>query len=100
MAHPPRLALLGKLVEAPGHIGSRCLGLLRLGQDRLVESARDRHLLDDGAIVAAVDSVQYMDDGTGVLDERGKVGAGALFAVGDAEHRVLYSGRDEVILER
>ena len=100
MADPAGLAFLGELVEAAGDIGRGLLGLLGLGEDLAVEGAGDRHLLDHAPVVAPVEAVEDMDDGPRLLDDLGKVGAGAVVAGGEMEDGVLDAGGDEVILER
>ena len=47
-----------------------------------------------------MDAVEDVDDGAGVVDDRGEVGAGALLARREPEHGILEPGRDQVILER
>ena len=60
----------------------------------------DRRLLDDLAVIAAVQPVQDVADRARVLDQLAQIGAGALLAGGKAQHRVLEAARDQIILER
>src|SRR5712691_8274577 len=81
-------------------IGRRGGRLLRVAKDVLVEHAEDRGLLDDLAIVAAVQPADDAANDTGVIDQRSQIGPGALLAAREAEDRLFEAGRDQIILER
>ena len=65
-----------------------------------VERAGDRRLLDDTAIVAGVEAVEDLADLPRLVDDGAKIGAGALLAGGERQHRLLESALDQVVLER
>ena len=43
---------------------------------------------------------EHVADGARFLDQRAQVGAGALLAGGEPQHRVFEAGADQVVLER
>ena len=99
-ALPAALGLLRQRIEPLRDIGRRGRGLLRIAENVGVEHADDRRLLDDLAVVAAVQAAQHVADDARLLDQLAQVGAGALLAGRQPQHRVLEAGVDQVVLQR
>ena len=100
LAVPAALGLVGQGIEPPGDIGRRGRRLLRIAENVAVEHAENRGLLDDLAIIAAVQSVQHIADGAGLLDQLAQIVAGAHLAGRQSQRRVLEAGVDQIILQR
>src|SRR5262245_60623583 len=82
LALPAALGFLGERVEPPRDVFRRLRGRLRVAKDRGRQHAGYRRLLDDLAIVAAVQPVQHIADDARLLDELLQVRAGAMLARG------------------
>ena len=96
----PRSVSPSKRVEPLGDVGRGRRSLRRIAEDLGVEHAEDGGLLDDLAVVAAVDAGQHVADDARLLDQIVQVDAGALLAGGELEHRFLQAGADQVVLQR
>src|SRR6266404_593091 len=100
LALPAAIGLALEGVEALGDVGRGGRRLGGIAEDLGVEHAENSGLLDDLAVVAAVDAGEDVADDARLLDHIVQIDAGALLAGGQLEHRVLEAGGDEVILHR
>src|SRR5437764_769499 len=81
--------------EPPRDIGRRGGCLVEIVGDGRREHARNRGLLDDLAIVAAVQAGEHVADGARLHDDAAQVLARAFLAGIDAQHRLLEAGIDQ-----
>ena len=65
-----------------------------------MSTLEDRGLLDDLAVIAAVQAAQQIADGARVLDQLAQIVAGAHFAGRQPQRRVFEAGVDQIILQR
>ena len=97
---PAALGFVFQRVKPLGYVvrgGGTGLGI---GGDLGCEHSGDRRLLDDLAVVAAVQPVEDVADRACVLNQLAQVGARALLAGGKAQNRIVESGRDQIVLKR
>ena len=85
-------------VEALRDIGRSLRRHFGVAEDRRIEHAEDRRLLDDLAVVARMQAVDQRAHGARLLDELLQIRAGAMIARMGGEHRVLDAGADEIFL--
>jgi hypothetical protein len=98
--NPAAFGFLGERVEAPRYIGRGVVGCGRIAGDARRQHAGDGGLLDDLAIVAAVQAVQQVANDARFLDHPLQVRSGAFGAVRSLDHHFIETGADQVILER
>ena len=99
-ALPAALGFVFQRIEPLGDVvGGGCAFFGISGHTR-AEHAGDRRLLDDLAVVAAVQPVENIADRACIFDQLAQIGAGALLAGGKAQNRILEAGRDQIVLER
>jgi len=67
-SYPPRHEICVR-VEAPRDVGRRGRGLFRIAENGGVEHAENGGLLDDLAVIAAVDAGQHVADDAGLFDQ-------------------------------
>src|SRR5262245_30503560 len=99
-ALPAALGLVRQHVEAARDILRGLVRLRPIVEDARPQHARDRGLLDQLAIVTAVQAQEQAADRARLLDQAEQIGAAAVLAGGEPQHRVLKAGLNEVVLKR
>ncbi len=77
---PAAFGLLRKRVQASRNVFRGVDGLARVAKNVRVEHPRNRRLLDHLSIVAAVQAVEHIAYGAGLLDQIVQIDAGAMLA--------------------
>src|SRR6516165_4739856 len=68
-ALPAAFGLLGKRVEAPRDVSRRIDGCARIAENALREHSGNRCLLDDFAVIAAMQAIEHVAYAAGLLNQ-------------------------------